>query len=446
MADFLKNDYISCDITKQSKVKQSAMTKVSRVSESTKYDNQIIGCFDIGKNKQYVYAKTTRGSEMKVFSFTNNATGFKECYEQLELFKKQECLSDITLGIESTGSYGEALCQWMVNKGIKMVGVNPKHVHRIKEVLDNSPLKSDKKDPKVGTQLIELGSYHELIQVQGVAGELRELTKFRRQLKIKETRITNQVESQVVRVFPEFYQVIKSLGHTALYILEHYPLPKDIVKLGYDSLLETMKKKSAYQWREEKATALLNAATQSIGITEGEVAISLSIKGLVEQLLLIRKQIKDTEDILKNLLDEHDEAQILLSMPQIGVITASEIIGETGGISKYSNAEKLIKLAGLNLYEISSGKHFGRKRITKRGRANLRQSLYNAALRMIKTKGIYREQYERHLSKGMKKPQAVVAISKKILRVLFSMIKNKQNFDCTFVVQKSGEQKRTKAA
>jgi len=40
MADFLKNDYISCDITKQSKVKQSAMTKVSRVSESTKTNIQ----------------------------------------------------------------------------------------------------------------------------------------------------------------------------------------------------------------------------------------------------------------------------------------------------------------------------------------------------------------------------------------------------------------------
>jgi len=405
------------------------MSKVSSVNEITKDQPQIIGCFDIGKTRQYAYAKTPEGVELQVFSFLNNESGFKEGYKKLERFREQEGFASIMMGIESTGSYGEPLTEWMLKKGIKMVGVNPKHVHRIKEVLDNSPLKSDKKDPKVGTQLIELGSYHELIQSKGVAGELRELSKQRKQLMVKRTRISNQIESQVVRVFPEFLQVIKNLGATAVYLLGNYPLPSDIIELGYESLLKIMQEKSAYQWGKEKANELMLAAKKSIGISEGEVSISLSIRNLVEQLTLIQKQIKESEKLLSSLVMEHEEAEYLLSMPEIGIITASEIIGETGGLNNYKNGGQLIKLAGLNLYELSSGVHFGRKRITKRGRANLRHTVYRAALRMIKRNGIFRPQYEQHLLNGMKKPQAIVAISKKVLRVLFSLIKNQQKFE-----------------
>ena len=404
------------------------MSKVSRVNETNKDPSQIIGCFDIGKTRQYAYAKNPRGGDIKVFSFLNNESGFIECYKRLEAFRQKEGLESILMGIESTGSYGEPLAEWMINKGVKMVGVNPKHVHRIKEVIDNSPLKSDKKDPKVGTQLIELGSYHELIRVEGVAAELRELSKHRRQQKVKETRILNQIESQIVRVFPEFVQLINTLGVTGAFLLGKYPLPKDIVDLGYEKLLKVMKEKSGYQWREDKAIELMNAAKKSVGIKEGEVSISLSISGLVEQLNLIRKQTKDIEKLLESLLEEHEEAEYILSMPEIGVVTASEIIGETGGLNNYNNAKQLIKLAGLNLYELSSGKHFGCKRITKRGRAALRHILYQAALRMIKKSGAFRHQYDQHLLNGMKKPQAIVAISKKILRVLFSVVKNQQKF------------------
>lgn len=125
---------------------------------------------------------------------------------------------------------------------------------------------------------------------------------------------------------------------------------------------------------------------------------------------------------------EHEEAEVLLSVPSIGVVTASELIGETGGLDNYSNADKLIKLAGINLYEISSGTHKGKKRITKRGRSGLRHTIYLAALRQIKKGGIFRKHYDEYI-KRMKKPQAVIAVAKKLLRTLFALVKSGEKFD-----------------
>ena len=68
----------------------------------------------------------------------------------LDFFKEEASLDSIHVGLESTGTYGEALIEYMQNKGIHVVNINPKHVKRMKELVDNSPGKSDKKDQKWG--------------------------------------------------------------------------------------------------------------------------------------------------------------------------------------------------------------------------------------------------------------------------------------------------------
>lgn len=397
-----------------------------------KYQNYGKGCLDIGKEKNYCYVESPGGKYLKVFPFTNNLEGLERCLKSLQSFQESEDLSGILMGAESTGSYGDAATSWLKRMGIEMVGVNPKHVSRMKELVGNSPLKSDYKDPKVGTLIIQAGRYHELLVPKGIAAELRELTKSRKQLKVTENRIANQLESHVVRVFPEFLQVMKSiLRVTSLYLLEHHPLPEDILLLGKKKLLQILKEKSRYQLGNQRTLELYESAEKSIGIKEGLTSISLVIKGLVVQLRLIQSQIKDTEKLLESTLLDHPEADFLLSVPSIGVISASELIGETGGLNNYMNAHQLIKLAGFNLYEISSGNHKGKMKITKRGRGNLRQILYLAALRMIKKNGIFRKEYEEYI-KRMKKPQAIVAIAKKLLRILHSLVKKQEMFDKDF--------------
>ena len=118
----------------------------------------------------------------------------------------------------------------------------------------------------------------------------------------------------------------------------------------------------------------------------------------------------------------------MLSIPGIGAITVATILGEVGDLRGYHSAREIIKLAGLNLYEISSGEHNGQKRITKRGKPLLRLILYMASLRMIRTKGTFNEFYQRLTAKGKAKTKAIVASMCKLIRIIFALVKNEQMY------------------
>jgi transposase len=109
----------------------------------------------------------------------------------------------------------------------------------------------------------------------------------------------------------------------------------------------------------------------------------------------------------------------------VGKISVAIILGEAGDLRRYHKAQELIKLAGLNLFEISSGMHQGRRHISKRGRPLLRKCLFFAALRTVKTGGAFRAVYVRPTQVNrMQKTKALVAISRKLLRLVFALVRD----------------------
>ncbi len=73
----------------------------------------------------------------------------------------------------------------------------------------------------------------------------------------------------------------------------------------------------------------------------------------------------------------------LLSIKGLGIVSVAGLIGEVGDFSKFSTQSEIMKVAGLDLYEISSGKRKGQRKISKRGRSLLRKILFYAAIQMI---------------------------------------------------------------
>ena len=130
--------------------------KIEQVKETT----MIVG-IDVGSEKHYFRAFNWRGIELtrKPVAFSNSMEGFNSFYNTIvELIQKSE-LEEALVGIEPTGHYWFDLGQFMGEKNIKFVMVNPHHVHKSKELDDNSPSKNDRKDPRVIAGLVRDGRY-----------------------------------------------------------------------------------------------------------------------------------------------------------------------------------------------------------------------------------------------------------------------------------------------
>jgi transposase len=118
----------------------------------------------------------------------------------------------------------------------------------------------------------------------------------------------------------------------------------------------------------------------------------------------------------------------LLSIKGLGIVSVAGLIGEVGDFSKFSTQPEIMKLAGLDLYEISSGKRKGQRRISKRGRGLLRKILFYAAIQMIRKNGIMYDYYARLTGRGMERMRALIAVSRKLLRIIHAIVRDNSDY------------------
>jgi transposase len=108
------------------------------------------------------------------------------------------------------------------------------------------------------------------------------------------------------------------------------------------------------------------------------------------------------------------------------VVTAASFLGEIGDPLRFDHPRQISKMAGYNLIEDSSGKNKSGTVISKRGRKNLRNVLYQMAMTMVAVNNEMKELY-RYLktreNNALKKKQALVVISKKIITVIYNLVK-----------------------
>lgn len=405
--------------------KFSIPKKVSLINEKT-----LIVAVDLGKDSNMGYCRVPNGLEIKPFRFSNNREGFDRFRDTIQAALAKYELERAVVGFESTSSYGEPLQHFLKDKPeVTLVQVNPMHVKRIKEVTDNSPGKRDEKDPRVIAQLIQMGNFLSCIIPEGAPAQLQELIQTREfQIKSK-VQHSNRLETLVHKIFPEFSSVIKNpLCETGRYLLSNYPTPEQIASLGLGEITRIMRAKSRGKLGPQDARRLWEAARDSVGVKQGVESTCKEIRLLLQQIEAIKKTIKEIEVELSPWLEQVPSSKRLLSIPGIGLVTVAGVMGETGGLERFTGQKAIIKLPGLNLYEISSGKHQGERHISKRGRSLLRKLLYFAALNTVKKGKIMHQKYQELIGRGMKKIKALVAISKKLLRLMYALVRDNRDY------------------
>jgi transposase len=350
----------------------------------------------------------------------------KECQECCD---KHE-LRGTLLAMEPTGVYGEALAYWWEDSGGTVVWVNPMHTKRVKELDDNSPLKSDPTDAKVIADLASQGKYLECHLPRGVFAELRNLVAQRDRYQSHRTAVINQLHQCVDRLFPELIREFSSMKVKSYRnLLARYPEPKELASVSLEGLTALLLKWSRGSFGEEKARRLIYVASKSVGVNEGATIIAADVKSLIKQVESIENCCDAVEMQIEECLKRTPGAALLMTIPGFGPVTVAGILANTGDLTEYQHPEELLKFAGLNLFEISSGTHKGRRRITKRGRAHLRKILYMAALRSARRDSPFSKYYQQLVERRVNSTASLVALMRKLLRVCWSLVRNNTGFE-----------------
>jgi transposase len=398
--------------------------KIKTINEKT-----LLVALDIGKKVHYGYFRTPKNQDIQPFSFHNTSQDFDKFWNKLCKFKEKHMLDEVVVGFESTGPYAEPISNYLRKKAVKLVQVNPLHTKRIKELTGNSPNKTDKKDPRVIADVISLGHALTLVVPEGAAAQLRRITHARERAMERRTAMNNQLQDLVFVMFPEFGDIIKPSTKTGMYLIKNYPAPEQIVSIGMEALCTIVRKISRGKFGIDRVEKLYNAAKNSVGITEGKESIQIETSHLVSNIELENRYIECLEEKMIVHLEDIPYSHSILSVKGIGNITVAGLIGEVGDFRKFKTISEIMKLAGLDLFEISSGKHQGQHRISKRGRALIRKLLFFAAINAVKSHGIMHTRYQKMLNNGTPKIKALVAVSRKLWRIIFALARDNTEYD-----------------
>ena len=397
--------------------------KIAQVAEST----MVVGV-DIGSEMNYARVFNWRGQELsrKVFHFSNDLDGFCSFLDYMEKHRAQADLEQILVGCEPTGHYWFNLARYLKMQDINLVVVNPYHVKQIKELDDNSPRKTDFKDPKTIAKLVVDGRYSYPYLPEGVYAELREAVSSRDRIVKELGSCANRIKRWLKIYFPEYLKVYRNaFSESGMTVLETAPLPQDIIHLGAEGVNGLWRAKKLRAVGMKRAMTLVEAAHNSIGL-QGSACARMEIQMLLEDYRTKQVQLEKVTEVLKAATLEVPNAEKLLSIPGVGFITVAGFLSEVGDIRRFDSPKQIQKLAGLELKENSSGKHHGRSSISKRGRKRLRKILFQVILPMMRINAEFGEIYQ-YFTTRQKNPltgkQAIIAAGCKLIRVFYAILR-----------------------
>jgi transposase len=203
-------------------------------------------------------------------------------------------------------------------------------------------------------------------------------------------------------------------------------------------------------WNPPSSTALrlraITRAIESLGVMHTQESNRAHALGSSEALpaLVLRERQRHQrylENRMKHLRGEARRLiardaeldrryRLMLTVPGIGETSALQILGELVVLSDTADARQWVAFSGLDPCTFTSGSSVEKRpRISRGGSRHLRRALYMPALVALRREPHLHRFYERLLSHGKARLQAVVAVMRKLLHALFAMFRSNQPYD-----------------
>ncbi len=352
-------------------------------------------------------------------SFENNKKGFQELLEKLKPYNK----SDVHIAFEATGHYSMNLELFLNDQGYSFMKMNPLVIHQFLKARSLRRTKTDKADSLTIANYLMSVPYKPNSDLLYNIFTLKSLCRSR-ELLIKERSkfqilLTNELDKTFPELKPFFNNTISS---TLLYILEKY---KNTYHISLMKDYESIRKVSHGKFTYAKFANLKQLAKNSVGQYNENTDLLIStyvsiINNFNDKLDPIEKQIST---IIKELNPK------MLTIPGLGEISAATILSEYGDISNFPTPGKMLAYAGLEPSVIESGTLQSNGKMVKHGSSHLRYSIMNISMTILKYSPTFYDYYLKKRSEGKCHRVALSHVSKKLIRVIYSLEKNNANFD-----------------
>jgi len=375
----------------------------------------------------------------KPFKINNDAKGFEKLITVLDSISLEK--KEFTIGLEATGIYGENLLEFLKSKGYSVKLLNPFQTSRYREQITLKKVKNDEIDSLVIALLLKDGKFSSGYVTDDEYQSLRTLYRNRASIQADMKDVKKRILTQITVTFPEFESFIKPFTVSGLALLDKYPTAHHYKHSSVDRIMKLFRHIQGNNFTQEKALRLLELSKESIYSGKAKDARAIAIKSSIRLLKMYLSELDIIEAEILSLLNSSsattttaDEASEelkkadnlianLKTIPGVADKTIAAVIGECGDLTRFPTIAKFIGYLGLFPTENSSGNSKNIGHLSKRGSSLAKHALYMSAVSCLIHNTQLKQLYDTKRSQGKSKKEALVAVSRKIAVIIYSIVK-----------------------
>lgn len=157
------------------------------------------------------------------------------------------------------------------------------------------------------------------------------------------------------------------------------------------------------------------------------------VRSLIKEIRFHKREILQSEREIRPLMEQLGYK--LDTMTGIDLVTAACFVAEIGDIHRFASANQLARFCGIAPIDVGSAGEVKHKK-TSQGNRVLHELFFQLACRQLALSKrhkeprnpIFLEYYNKKRSEGKTKNQAIVCIMRKLVNIVYKMMKNKTEY------------------
>ncbi|MFJ2563953.1 IS110 family transposase [Streptomyces sp. NPDC094154] len=257
-----------------------------------------------------------------------------------------------------------------------------------------------------------------------VTAELTMLVGFDQDLAAEATRTSNRIRGLLTQFHPSLERVLgPRLDHKAVtWLLERYGSPQALRKAGRRKLVDVVRPR-APRMAERLVHDIFDALDEQTVVVPGTGTLDVIVPSLAKSLAAVHEQRQALEARIEDLLEAHPLAEVLTSMPGIGVRTAAVLLATVGDGSSFPTAAHLASYVGLAPATKQSGTSIHGEHAPRGGNRQLKRAMFLSAFAALHDPAS-RGYYDRCRARGKTHTQALLRLARHRISVLFAMLRD----------------------
>jgi len=289
--------------------------------------------------------------------------------------------------------------------------------------------KTDARDARVIADQARMRS--DLGELRAGEQEIAELHLFlarRRDLVTDQSRTITRLREALVSLFPALERALDVNGKGPLILLTHYQSPTQLRRAGHKRIATYLRNRGVKGSNNVAHKALGAARSQNVTLPAQEVGAAI-VAELAEDILGLKDRLQSIDEEIGQRFFARREARVLISLPGMGPTLGAEFLVAVGEISAFESADRLAAYAGLVPAARDSGKRVGNNRRMRGGNKTLKRVFYQSAFASLRSAPESRVFYDRKRAEGKRHTQALIALARRRVNVLWAMLRDGTTFE-----------------